>query len=326
MVAKDADALRHHEGLALEGYLAAGRESEAIRARQAFVLALMLAGDYATAREQQEAAIAAMRRRDSHTEVADSQTLLSSILFRLGLPRDGWREMSEALRFFAASRLASGTARAMVVAAIIDILHGDPERGARIAGVTYELSRAHNVMLAPITVLHMPDPRGLAAERLGADRTAELLEIGAATPLEAVDRGGPRGRPGEPVDRGHDGRRRDRLTVPGPGRTLAARATDDLGPRSPARDPRGAARRRLGAAARSRPSSAPTCSPGSPSAGRSSAGSSAMTRASCPRSRTRSSPARTSSSSASAARRRPVSPVSSSACSTTRSRSSAAAS
>ena len=57
---------------------------------------------------------------------------------------------------------------------------------ARIAGATWELSRAHNVMLAPITVLHMPDPRGLAAERLGADRTGELLEIGAATPLEAA--------------------------------------------------------------------------------------------------------------------------------------------
>jgi predicted ATPase/class 3 adenylate cyclase len=185
MVAKDAETLRHHERLALEGYLAAGRESEAIRARQAFVLALILAGDYATAREQQEAAMAAMRRRDSHTEVADSQTLLSAVLFRLGLPRDAWREMSEALRFFAAGKLASGTARAMVMAAILDIVHGDPERGTRTAGVAYELSRAHNVMLAPITVLHMPDPRGLAVDRLGADRTGELLEIGAATALEA---------------------------------------------------------------------------------------------------------------------------------------------
>jgi hypothetical protein len=129
--------------------------------------------------------MAAMRRRDSHTEVADSQTLLSAILFRLGLPQDGWREMSEALRFFAAGKLASGTARAMVMAAILDIVHGDPERGTRTAGVAYELSRAHNVMLAPITVLHMPDPRGLAVERLGADRTDELLGIGAATPLEA---------------------------------------------------------------------------------------------------------------------------------------------
>jgi hypothetical protein len=73
----------------------------------------------------------------------------------------------------------------MVMAAILDIVHGEPERGTRTAGVAYELSRAHNVMLAPITVLHMPDPRGLAVDRLGTDRTDELLEIGAATPLEA---------------------------------------------------------------------------------------------------------------------------------------------
>ncbi|HEY7131312.1 MAG TPA: adenylate/guanylate cyclase domain-containing protein [Candidatus Limnocylindrales bacterium] len=186
MVEKDADGLRLHEGLALEGYLAAGREIEANRARQAFVLALILAGDFVTALGEQEAAIAEMRRRDSRTEVADSQTLLSAILFRLDRPRDGWREMSESLRFFAAGSFASGTARALVMAAIIDIVNGDPERGARIAGVTYELSRARNVMLAPITVLHMPDPRGLAVERVGAERVEELLGIGAATPLDVA--------------------------------------------------------------------------------------------------------------------------------------------
>jgi predicted ATPase/class 3 adenylate cyclase len=186
MVLKDAEALRHHEQLALEGYVGAGREGDAIRARQAFVLALVLAGDYAAALEQQEAAIARFRQRDSHTEIADSQTLLSAILFRLGRPRDAWREMSEALRFFAAGSLASGTARAMVMAAILDIVHGDPERGARIAGVTYELSRAHNVMLAPVTVLHLPDPRGLAIERLGAERADALLATGAAAVLDEV--------------------------------------------------------------------------------------------------------------------------------------------
>ena len=196
MVLKDADALRLHEQLALDGYVAAGREGEAIRARQAFVLALFLAGDYAAALEQQEAAIARFRQRDSHTEIADSQTLLSAILFRLGRPRDAWREMSEALRFFTAGSLASGTARAMIMAAILDIVHGDPERGVRIAGVTYELSRAHNIMLGPVAVLHLPDPRALAVERLGAERAEALLATGAATALEevvdevlAVDRG-----------------------------------------------------------------------------------------------------------------------------------------
>jgi hypothetical protein len=94
--------------------------------------------------------------------------------------------MAEALRFFAAGSLASGTARAMVMAAIHDIVHGDPERGARIAGVTYELSRAHNVMLAPVTVLHMPDPGPVATDRLGADRAEALLAVGAASRLEDV--------------------------------------------------------------------------------------------------------------------------------------------
>jgi hypothetical protein len=72
------------------------------------------------------------------------------------------------------------------MAAILDIVHGDPERGARIAGVTYELSRAQNVMLAPVTVLHLPDPRGLAVERLGAERADALLATGAAAPLDEV--------------------------------------------------------------------------------------------------------------------------------------------
>jgi len=186
MVLKDADALRLHEQLALDGYVAAGREGEAIRARQAFVLALFLAGDFEAALQQQEAAIARFRERDSHTEIADSQTLLSAILFRLGRPRDAWRELSEALRFFATGSLASGTARAMVMAAIIEIVYGDPERGARIAGVTYELSRAHNVMLAPVTVLHLPDPRALAIDRLGAERADAAIATGAAATLEEV--------------------------------------------------------------------------------------------------------------------------------------------
>jgi len=115
MVLKDAEALRRHEQLALEGYVAAGREGEAIRARQAFVLALFLAGEYPTALEQQEEAIARFRQRDSHTEIADSQTLLGAILFQLGRPRDAWREVSEALRFFVAGSLASGAARALVM-------------------------------------------------------------------------------------------------------------------------------------------------------------------------------------------------------------------
>jgi hypothetical protein len=74
----------------------------------------------------------------------------------------------------------------MVMAAIIQIVHGDPDLGTRIAGATYELAREQQVMLAPVTVLHLPDPKGLAEERLGPDRAGELLATGAATPLADV--------------------------------------------------------------------------------------------------------------------------------------------
>jgi predicted ATPase/class 3 adenylate cyclase len=184
MVLEDGEALRHHERLALEGYQAAGRDNDATRARQAFVLALFLAGHYAEARDQQEAAIEQFRLRDSQTEVADSFTLLSAILFRLGDPETAWDRAASALRFFRVGDLSSGIARAMVMAAILQLAHGDPEFGARIAGATSELARERNLMLAPVTVLHLPDPTSTAAATLGAERAEELLRLGAATPLE----------------------------------------------------------------------------------------------------------------------------------------------
>ena len=186
MVLKDGEALRFHERLALEGYQAAGRDAEATRARQAFVLALFLAGQFAEARDQQEAAIEQFQRRDSQTEVADSYTLLSAILFRMEAPAVAWERATSALRFFAAGDLTSGIARALVMTAILQLADGDPELGARIAGVTAELARERNVMLAPVTVLHLPDPTITAVERLGTERARELLELGAATPLEVM--------------------------------------------------------------------------------------------------------------------------------------------
>jgi hypothetical protein len=37
-----------------------------------------------------------------------------------------------------------------------------------------------------VTVLHLPDPAGIAIERLGAGRADELLRDGASTPLQRV--------------------------------------------------------------------------------------------------------------------------------------------
>ena len=46
--------------------------------------------------------------------------------------------------------------------------------------------RDKGVMLAPVKVLHLRDPEEIAVERLGRERTTELLAQGAATPLDQV--------------------------------------------------------------------------------------------------------------------------------------------
>jgi hypothetical protein len=72
------------------------------------------------------------------------------------------------------------------MAAIVLVNHGDVELGARVAGATFELSRQKSVMVAPVTVLHLRDPRETAVERLGQGRATELMDDGATTPLAEI--------------------------------------------------------------------------------------------------------------------------------------------
>jgi class 3 adenylate cyclase len=77
-------------------------------------------------------------------------------------------------------------ARIAAAGNIILFEHGDPEFAARVAGATFELVRDKGVMLAPVKVLHLPDPGELAAGRFGPERARELLAIGATMPVSQV--------------------------------------------------------------------------------------------------------------------------------------------
>ena len=46
--------------------------------------------------------------------------------------------------------------------------------------------REKGVMLAPVKILHLPDPAGLAAERLGEERAGALMAEGEALTTEAI--------------------------------------------------------------------------------------------------------------------------------------------
>ncbi len=186
MMAQDVVRLEEHEQQALDLYAQAGMDDGVLRARQALVLAVFLTGDYPRARELEEQDLAAFRSTGSPFQVADSLTLLGAIHLRLGDGVTAWRHITEGLQLFAANDNASGIARGLATAAIIQLVYADPDLGSRIAGATYELARSKGVMLAPVKVLHLPDPGELAVQELGPELARERLAIGAATPLDAV--------------------------------------------------------------------------------------------------------------------------------------------
>ncbi len=181
MVAQDGPQLLEHEQRALELYQQAGRADGVIRARQGLVLAHYLSGEFGQARDLELDNNAGFRQAGSAIEVADSALLLAAIFLRLGDPVSAWEQAVEGLRLFAGNDLASGLARSLGIATIIQLEHGDPEFGARLAGSTMELVREKGVMLAPVKVLHLPDPTELAERTLGPERAAELMAVGAST-------------------------------------------------------------------------------------------------------------------------------------------------
>ena len=186
MIASDAAGHRDHEQLALDLYTAAGRDDGALKARQALVLGVFLVGEYERARTLELLNYAAFKAIASLDHVADSLTLQSAIELELGNPGRSWELIIEGLRHFVSNENASGLARGLGMAAIVSLTYGDAEFGARIAGVTYELMREKGVMLAPVKVLHLREPRDLAIERLGPERAAQLIDEGATIPISRM--------------------------------------------------------------------------------------------------------------------------------------------
>jgi predicted ATPase/class 3 adenylate cyclase len=186
MVGADPQALREHEATALELYTAANHQAGIPKARQALVLGVFLTGDYAGALELEEKNLAEFRAAGSEYQIADSMTFHAGVYFKIGDYAQSWSFVREGLRWFAENDNQSGIARALGMAAIVSLTGGDAELGARAAGATYEVVQKKGVMLAPVKVLHLREPREIAIERLGPERAEELMADGAAAPVEQV--------------------------------------------------------------------------------------------------------------------------------------------
>ena len=186
MVASDIEGLRDHEATAVELYTAAGHREGIPRARQALVLGVFLTGDYEGALELEGQNLAEFRAAGAEYQVADSMTFHAGVYFKAGDAATSWQFIRDGLRWFAENDNQSGIARALGMAAIVLLSGGDAELGARAAGATYRVVEENGVMLAPVKVLHLREPRELAIERLGETRALELMADGAALPVTDV--------------------------------------------------------------------------------------------------------------------------------------------
>ena len=185
-VSGEPEKLRSYETRSIELYRSLGDDGGVDRAEQALVLAAFLDGEYAAAKSISEKHLAKFRERNSHFQIADTLTLLSGVEFALENPAMSWRRVQEGLAIFSERDAASGIARALGMAGLLQVRYGDPELGARIVGATLELQRQKNVMIAPTRVLHLPEPAVDATEKLGAERAEALFAEGAALPIHDV--------------------------------------------------------------------------------------------------------------------------------------------
>jgi predicted ATPase/class 3 adenylate cyclase len=186
MVEGRGEAVRAHEQQATELYLRVGDEDGVVRARQALVLSMFLTREYAEAARLERANLEIFRARGSMDQVADSLTFLSACLWKAGDLPGGWAYLRESMRLFRERDSAPGVARAVCMAAIIALSEGEVELGGRLTGSAYRLVREKGVMLAPVRVLHLPDPDALLSGLVGAERAAELRAEGDAMPLDEV--------------------------------------------------------------------------------------------------------------------------------------------
>ena len=108
---------------------------------------------------------------------------------RLGDRPRSWEHLREALRIFIENDTASGIARALGMAAIVQASSAIPELAARIAGTTVRAGAGEVGDARPGQGAPPARPADLVREALGEERANALMAEGAATPVPTWSRG-----------------------------------------------------------------------------------------------------------------------------------------
>ena len=186
MVEKDLDFLRRESELALAMFEALGDRPATIRARQAAVLAHVLAGDYDTARVMEEQNLADFRSTQAWFRAADSMLLLGAIYRGARDPAAALASVRSGIRLVP-GRVGGTTLGALGTIAVLLAEAGDEaeaERAARLAGAIRAAQAETGEAIPSVSVLHLPEPGDAVRERLGTERAAALMADGAKLSIE----------------------------------------------------------------------------------------------------------------------------------------------
>ncbi|MFL5675059.1 MAG: ATP-binding protein [Chloroflexota bacterium] len=181
VVENDVEFLQEHETIALEIFERLGVHNGVVRARQANVLVHFLRGEYREARDLEVLNFAQFEKAGARLRMSDSLSLLAvASIFIDDLPaaRD---YLTRSLRL--TSGVLTDELAGLVLSSHYALRAGHVEDAARLAGAAQAISLETGVTNAALKILHLPDPAGLAGQRLGEAADAYLAE-GRAMSLE----------------------------------------------------------------------------------------------------------------------------------------------
>jgi predicted ATPase/class 3 adenylate cyclase len=185
-VEKDVALLRREAEQAVRLFEELGDQPGLIRSRQALILAHFLAGDATAALALEEQNLAAFRRTQASYRIADGLMLLAAIHRLAGDPDQARARAREALRAMS-ERIGGSTIGALGIVAIVEGESGDAQLAARLTGAIQAIQTETGEALAPVAVLHLPDPAEVVRARLGAEAADRLIAEGRRlSPDEAI--------------------------------------------------------------------------------------------------------------------------------------------
>ena len=174
----------YEEALAISNQI--GDRAFILRLQEALAFLMFHMGEFAAARRQQEANVAAFRDAHEMFRVATGSGFLSYLEAKEGRPAVARALQHEALGIFEAAGDSHWVVRVLMMAAATAVVTGDLELAAQLSGAYDRLAAPLGEIATPVKTLGLPDPAVQARAGLGDAPFERAYAAGRALSLGEV--------------------------------------------------------------------------------------------------------------------------------------------